>query len=495
MFDAGDVIPGALLEDTILSSILTPEQDSQNSPHEESTPAASSHKMLQRSTSERDVSIERRLARESAKTMQRKGSLTSIKPSKSRHIPSPVSLNVFDADMHSPVLNNAYIFGVANPPMIRMPGAPSLTRIVPSGTFPANGASFMNECPPTIESDGNPSSKNGSNEKNDMHLDDFFLSTVTANDSLRRTEGTMHSSSLPVAPCISMLDVLNTALPTDLNFPPTCDGLQFSPADDSDGSKEMQTGDALMQYSLSETANQSLVHKQSFPTHSFRPIDGYLPCVSDPTSPFGEQVNQASCTMSLMDIFQIEGDHAIQAPEWPKKEHETQPSPLLGGRRADCHPVVHELDPQTGADSLGTIKEGHGMPCKPPDLPSYPKRPCHGPPWASAARKGALKSLSAQTSSGVARVKSLPKQCKKAQLRSRVSEMEMLKPGHPVQPSRFCHICLRRAERVALLSCGNSHKGICRKVVCEKCFDVFGWNWGEACALKDNWICTHCRDE
>lgn len=62
-----------------------------------------------------------------------------------------------------------------------------------------------------------------------------------------------------------------------------------------------------------------------------------------------------------------------------------------------------------------------------------------------------------------------------------------------VQPSRFCHICLRRAGRVTLLACGNALEGSCRKVVCEKCFETFGWDW--AAALKPNsmWTCTHCR--
>lgn len=62
-----------------------------------------------------------------------------------------------------------------------------------------------------------------------------------------------------------------------------------------------------------------------------------------------------------------------------------------------------------------------------------------------------------------------------------------------VQPSRFCHICLRRAGRVTLLACGNALEGSCRKVVCEKCFESFGWDW--AAALKPNsmWTCTHCR--
>lgn len=62
-----------------------------------------------------------------------------------------------------------------------------------------------------------------------------------------------------------------------------------------------------------------------------------------------------------------------------------------------------------------------------------------------------------------------------------------------VQPSRFCHICLRRAGRVTLLACGNALEGSCRKVVCEKCFENFGWDWAEALKPNSMWTCTHCR--
>lgn len=63
-----------------------------------------------------------------------------------------------------------------------------------------------------------------------------------------------------------------------------------------------------------------------------------------------------------------------------------------------------------------------------------------------------------------------------------------------VQPSRFCHICLRRAGRVTLLACGNALEGSCRKVVCEKCFETFGWDWKAACEPSSKWTCTHCRE-
>lgn len=61
------------------------------------------------------------------------------------------------------------------------------------------------------------------------------------------------------------------------------------------------------------------------------------------------------------------------------------------------------------------------------------------------------------------------------------------------QPSRFCHICLRRAERMPLMACARLRSGLCRKVVCERCFNDFGYNWRAAAAPDSGWTCTHCR--
>lgn len=65
--------------------------------------------------------------------------------------------------------------------------------------------------------------------------------------------------------------------------------------------------------------------------------------------------------------------------------------------------------------------------------------------------------------------------------------------GGTNQPSRFCHICLRRAERMPLMACARLRSGLCRKVVCERCFNDFGYNWGAAAAPDSGWTCTHCR--
>lgn len=63
------------------------------------------------------------------------------------------------------------------------------------------------------------------------------------------------------------------------------------------------------------------------------------------------------------------------------------------------------------------------------------------------------------------------------------------------KPSRFCHICLRRAERVTAVACHNLCTGRCRKVICKRCFDEYNWDWKEATAKDSQWDCPHCRKE
>jgi len=61
------------------------------------------------------------------------------------------------------------------------------------------------------------------------------------------------------------------------------------------------------------------------------------------------------------------------------------------------------------------------------------------------------------------------------------------------QPSKFCHVCSRCDDVVQTLVCSNIADGSCRKVVCERCFDRYGWNWVDAQASVETWTCTHCR--
>ena len=41
------------------------------------------------------------------------------------------------------------------------------------------------------------------------------------------------------------------------------------------------------------------------------------------------------------------------------------------------------------------------------------------------------------------------------------------------QPSRFCHICSRTSKKVGLMPCANFETGMCRKVICQKCFNEY----------------------
>lgn len=60
-------------------------------------------------------------------------------------------------------------------------------------------------------------------------------------------------------------------------------------------------------------------------------------------------------------------------------------------------------------------------------------------------------------------------------------------------PSRFCHICLRRCDKVTMVVCYHITTGNCRKVTCKKCFEEQQWNWDSATGEKSKWVCSHCR--
>jgi len=81
------------------------------------------------------------------------------------------------------------------------------------------------------------------------------------------------------------------------------------------------------------------------------------------------------------------------------------------------------------------------------------------------------------------------------------------------QPSKFCHVCVRSGDQVRLAPCANVTSGLCRKAVCEKCFEKHGFahEWNVASMnytiiaemnnrLRDTlpeqaWTCFHCRSE
>jgi len=60
-------------------------------------------------------------------------------------------------------------------------------------------------------------------------------------------------------------------------------------------------------------------------------------------------------------------------------------------------------------------------------------------------------------------------------------------------PSRFCHVCARHVDNGTMMSCHNIAYGVCRKVVCSRCFDENGWDWESA--KKGKFVCCHCKGE
>jgi hypothetical protein len=89
-----------------------------------------------------------------------------------------------------------------------------------------------------------------------------------------------------------------------------------------------------------------------------------------------------------------------------------------------------------------------------------------------------------------------------------------------MQPSKFCHVCVRSGELVTLAPCANVTTGVCRKAICRKCFEKHGHveEWHLACNNNSllaaeltapagcgpvsrtgclpefAWTCLHCRD-
>ncbi len=62
------------------------------------------------------------------------------------------------------------------------------------------------------------------------------------------------------------------------------------------------------------------------------------------------------------------------------------------------------------------------------------------------------------------------------------------------QPSRFCHICGRKAVNIRVAACGRIMGNHCRKVVCERCVEKHGWADAPIHGIPTpSWSCPHCR--
>lgn len=58
--------------------------------------------------------------------------------------------------------------------------------------------------------------------------------------------------------------------------------------------------------------------------------------------------------------------------------------------------------------------------------------------------------------------------------------------------SRFCHVCSRTPKNVRLAVCMKITDGVCRKVICEKCFDEYKYGDFEHAYTVKDWLCPHC---
>lgn len=63
-------------------------------------------------------------------------------------------------------------------------------------------------------------------------------------------------------------------------------------------------------------------------------------------------------------------------------------------------------------------------------------------------------------------------------------------------PSNYCHICSRTPNRgIKLAVCAALREGLCRKVVCERCFGEYalGCSFEDAASKAVEWKCVHCQ--
>lgn len=63
------------------------------------------------------------------------------------------------------------------------------------------------------------------------------------------------------------------------------------------------------------------------------------------------------------------------------------------------------------------------------------------------------------------------------------------------KPSRFCHVCGRRAQKASVATCGRISEGLCRKVVCSHCIARYGWDASglNQDGMNSSWLCPHCE--
>mmetsp|Transcript_10494 Transcript_10494/g.22190 ORF Transcript_10494/g.22190 Transcript_10494/m.22190 type:complete len:654 (+) Transcript_10494:86-2047(+) len=78
-------------------------------------------------------------------------------------------------------------------------------------------------------------------------------------------------------------------------------------------------------------------------------------------------------------------------------------------------------------------------------------------------------------------------------MRSMGSKKPKIRRYANTEASKFCHVCARSMDTVRAISCFNTVFGVCRKIVCEKCFQQNGWDWDAASKPGARWACIHCK--
>uniref|UniRef100_A0A7S0ZLM6 Zinc-finger domain-containing protein n=1 Tax=Timspurckia oligopyrenoides TaxID=708627 RepID=A0A7S0ZLM6_9RHOD len=93
-----------------------------------------------------------------------------------------------------------------------------------------------------------------------------------------------------------------------------------------------------------------------------------------------------------------------------------------------------------------------------------------------------------QISGGIKKSRSLSKAERFKKMKARSSKKSKVH-------SRYCHLCSRPAWRIPVVECSEIHNSGCCKVVCESCFDSYGWDFQFAIENKSQYKCSHCTNQ
>jgi hypothetical protein len=203
---------------------------------------------------------------------------------------------------------------------------------------------------------------------------------------------------------------------------------------------------------------------------------------SIPGPQYGQGVADPASTLSFLDMFRIEAIPIPQPSDWKS------PPLLSKGPQSTGGVVGHHIQKSDKRKKTPRARARK---------PTSSKRKQSGTNFALNQNKASRPTKSGGISMDGVRHGAAVTGTNK--VRDASATADVILPNvdgvsvNAVQPSRFCHICLRRAGRVSLLACGNALEGSCRKVVCEKCFETFEWNWNAALQPNSMWTCTHCR--